>query len=66
MGRMCIRNGRVQSGVVERSDAGDRLRNTVDARLESNSVEENRKDIVIKLLMIIDFICKYAYSSIRW
>ena len=40
---MCIRDGRVQSGVAERSDADDRLRNTVDARLESSSVEENIK-----------------------
>ena len=52
MHRMCIRDGRVQSGVAERSDADDRLRNTVDARLESSSVEENIKNIVMKPLMV--------------
>ena len=52
MHRMYIRYGRGQSGVAERSDADDRLRSIVDARLQSNSIE-NIKNIAMKLVMMI-------------
>ena len=50
--RMYIRYGREQSGVVEWSDADDRLRSIVDARLQSDSIE-NIKNIAMKLVMMI-------------